>query len=186
LRPSTWRICSRSVVQAGQRAVAGPDGEVVLDQRSGWEVGRQRIPLAAGTGHVADGVHDVPPGVGHRPAADTGPGATDGHQRRQDLPLSIRGVRRVDPPTPGGQVLVGLGHRGCAMAGQNMDTQGRAFWDRAEVWYQCSYSKAPLRSARHAATDRDVSMITVIRQPNPGYLPGSYVGVPLPRRQGVR
>jgi hypothetical protein len=59
------------------------------------------------------------------------------------------------------------------MTGQNMDTQGRAFGDRAEVCNQCSYSKATLRSARHAAAGHAVSMITVIRQPDTGYLPGS-------------
>lgn len=51
--------------------------------------------------------------VGHRPTTNTGAGAADRHQRRQDQPLGIRGIRRVRTRPLGRQVLTGLGHRRC-------------------------------------------------------------------------
>src|SRR5690606_37183143 len=127
-------LFAQRVVQPVEGAVAGPGGEVVLDQRRGWEVDRQGVPLAAGTGHVPDGIHHVAAWVGHRPAAATGLGAADRHQRREDLPLGVGGVRRVRTGALGGQVLAGVAYRGCTVPGQDMDTQGWVFGYRVRVW----------------------------------------------------
>src|SRR5205085_12581215 len=40
--------------------------------------------------------------------------------------------------------------------------------------YQCSYSKAPFAGQRDTPLPPDVSMITPVRRPRPGYLPGSH------------
>src|SRR5690606_27365352 len=134
----------KRVVRPAQGAVAGPGGEVVLDQRRGWEVDRQRVPLAAGAHQITDGVDDVAAWVGHRPATAAGPGAADRHQRRQKLPLGVGGVRRVDTGPARGQVLAAVAHRGCTVPGQGVDTQRRAFECGVAVWSLLLLLEGPL------------------------------------------
>jgi hypothetical protein len=56
-------------VDPAQGAVGGPAGEVAVDGGPGWEVSGQRAPDAAVVDQVADGVDDLPAGVGLGAAA---------------------------------------------------------------------------------------------------------------------
>jgi hypothetical protein len=136
-------LFAQGAVQLVEGAVAGPDREVVLDQRRGWEVDWQRVPLAAGARHISDRVDHVPTGIAHRPSADAGPGAADRHQRRQNPPLGVGSVRGVCAWPPGRQVLTGAGQHRCALPGQDMDTHGRVF-ESGVVGRYCPSSKTHL------------------------------------------
>jgi hypothetical protein len=75
----------------------------------------------------------------------TGLGAADRHQRCEDPPLAVRGVRRIRAWPLGRQVHAGVGYRGCGLPGQDMDTQGRAFESGVAVWSLLLLLEGPSR-----------------------------------------
>ena len=73
-------------------SVATPGAEVVEDDAPGRQVVGQHSPGAAGAQNVADGVDDLPPGVGDRPSARFG----RWQQGFPKLPFPVADVAGVD------------------------------------------------------------------------------------------
>jgi hypothetical protein len=121
-------LFAQTVVDAGQGAVSGPGLEVVVDEFVVREVGRQRVPLAAGPVEVADRVDNVAARVDDRAAA----ACPCRDVRGQDRPLGVAGIGRVVPGPGGGQVIseIGRGPR-YGGSGDKVYRQGWAFGVRA-------------------------------------------------------
>jgi hypothetical protein len=95
-------LFTQGVMDPGQGAVGGPDGEVVGDELRVREVARQGPPDAAVVGDVADRSDDVPPGLPHESTASGRARTADPDQARDQVPFGVAGVPRVDP-SPGGR-----------------------------------------------------------------------------------
>src|SRR5690348_5205843 len=138
-------LLPQAAVQRGEGAVPVPGAEVVVDDRPGREVDRQRPPYTAVVVHVADRVDDVAARIDHRAATTTSHRPAGRDVAGQQLPLGVARVRRIPAGTSRGQVLPDRCRGGsCAMTGDKVQRHGWAFRDiRAEVSSPVLVSEGP-------------------------------------------